>query len=270
MKRDFTFLIYRQLIETAKSNGYKFTTVKDFVLNKSKYIDKTIILKHDVDRKPDKALTNAIIEEECGIKTSYYFRTKKNLFNRKIICKIAALGHEIGYHYEDLSACNGNYKKAILMFENNLNKFRDSCQVKTMCMHGSPLSKYDNKMLWEEYEYQSYGIIADANRDLDFNIIYYVTDTGRAWNKNMVSIRDKVDSSVDWDVDFRTTVEFLKALNEKKLPGVMLINTHPQRWSRNNIEWFIEIFMQSAKNIIKERMVRKRMRNVNKKRENTF
>ena len=34
-----------------------------------------------------------------------------------------------------------------------LDKFRNIYPVKTICMHGSPLSKYDNRLLWEKYDY---------------------------------------------------------------------------------------------------------------------
>ena len=55
--------------------------------------------------------------------------------------KIPDLGHEVGYHYEVLSKANGNYERAIKLFEQELSKFRKIVDVKTICMHGSPLSR---------------------------------------------------------------------------------------------------------------------------------
>jgi hypothetical protein len=44
-----------------------------------------------------------------------------------------------------------------------LEKLREFYPVKTICMHGSPLSKYDNKKIWEKYDYRDYGIIAEPS-----------------------------------------------------------------------------------------------------------
>ena len=68
--------------------------------------------------------------------------------NEEVIKQIAALGHEIGYHYDDLSECQGDYQKAIQRFEKNLHYLRKFGPVTTMTMEGAPRSKYDNRMLW--------------------------------------------------------------------------------------------------------------------------
>jgi len=86
----------------------------------------------------------------------------------------------------------GNYELAIKNFELNLEKFREFCPVKTICMHGSPLSKYDNQKIWGKYNYRDYDIIADCYLDVDFNEVFYFTDTGRSWNHSTASVRDKV------------------------------------------------------------------------------
>ncbi len=59
-------------------------------------------------------------------------------------------------------------------------------------MYGSPLSKYDNKLLWKYYNYKDFGIIGEPYFDVDFSKVLYLTDTGRRWNGDRVSIRDKV------------------------------------------------------------------------------
>lgn len=153
---------------------------------------KAIILKHDVDRLPENAVKMASMENLAGTKSSYYFRTIPAVYNEKSILAVAALGHEIGYNYEDLSLCRGDIELAIKSFESNLMKFRNICPVKTICMHGSPLSKYDNKKIWEKYDDRDYGVITDPSFDIDYDEVFYITDTGRSWNNTNVSIRDKV------------------------------------------------------------------------------
>ncbi|HPI85106.1 MAG TPA: hypothetical protein PLR01_01945 [Bacteroidales bacterium] len=94
------------------------------------------------------ALEMAKIQHEKGIRGTYYFRFLPGHFDTGIIREIAAMGHEIGYHYDDLSYCKGNYEKAIRRFEKNLATLREIAPVKTICMEGAPLSKWDNRWLW--------------------------------------------------------------------------------------------------------------------------
>ena len=64
-------------------------------------------------------------------------------------------------------------------------------------MHDSPLSKYDNRLLWKYYNYRDYGIIGEPYFDIDFNDVFYLTDTGRRWDGEKVSVRDKVKRTKD-------------------------------------------------------------------------
>jgi len=190
---DFTLIAYKQLISTLQSQGYFFQTFEEYIKNPKV---KVVILRHDVDRLPKNALVIAKIEKGAGIKSSYYFRIVKESYDEGIIMQIADLGHEIGYHYEDLALAKGNYDLAIANFESNLEKFRKIYPVKTICMHGSPLSKYDNKKIWEKYDYRDYGIIAEPYFDINFNDVFYLTDTGRRWDGSSVSVRDKVSGQL--------------------------------------------------------------------------
>ena len=103
---DFTLIAYKQFILTLRSQGYSFQTFEEYIQSPK---EKVLILRHDVDRKPKNALVIATLEKEAGIKASYYFRIVKESYDENIIKHIAELGHEIGYHYEDLSLYRGNY-----------------------------------------------------------------------------------------------------------------------------------------------------------------
>ena len=97
--QDFTLKTYRTLLNELLDRGYSFQTLQEFMGQPE---NKTVILRHDVDRKPKNAFVIASIEEEAGIRASYYFRIVKESYDEHIIKKIAEMGHEIGYHYEDL------------------------------------------------------------------------------------------------------------------------------------------------------------------------
>jgi len=166
------------------------------------------------------------------------------------------LGHEIGYHYEDLALFKGDFDKAIASFETNLERFKKYYPIKTICMHGSPLSTWDNRLIWEKYNYREFGIIGEPYFDLDFNKVLYITDTGRKWNGSSVSIRDKVNSSFNYNL--RSTFDIIAALQDGILPDLIMQNIHPQRWSDNYYYWTRELCVQNIKNVIKKLIVQYR------------
>ena len=101
---DFTLTTYQKLLTTLKSKGYTFQLFADAIENPQA---NTIILRHDVDLHPENALRTAKIEHSLGIRSTYFFRIIPETFKPEIIQQIADLGHEIGYHYEDLTLAGG-------------------------------------------------------------------------------------------------------------------------------------------------------------------
>jgi len=207
----------------------------------------------------------SIIKYNYGFYTLYYFRSIPPVFKPDIIQRISDLGHEIGYHYENLSYVGRRhsgrsreqlFELAIEDFERNLEKFRKLVSIKTICMHGSPWSKYDNRELWDVYDYRDYGIIGEPYFDVDFNEVLYLTDTGRAWNTSGGNVRDKVQSKYHYD--FKSTFDIIRALENDELPDKIMFNVHPQRWTDNIFDWTWELVSQKAKNVAKWglRMVR--------------
>jgi tetratricopeptide (TPR) repeat protein len=247
MSKDFTLDKYEEFLKMALNKGYVLVSFQDYLAND---FNKALVLRHDVDKKPQNSLRTAELQHRLGVKGTYYFRAVPSSFDVEIIKKIVELGHEIGYHYEDLTICNGDYEKAIVHFEKWLKKLRDFYPVKTVCMHGSPLSKHDNRKLWDKYDYKSYDLIAEPYFDIDFNKVFYITDTGRKWDGHKVSVRDKVSSK--FDLSFHTTDQLIDALKNENLPNHIMQNIHPQRWSNNSLEWIQELVLQRVKNGIKK------------------
>lgn len=247
MVKDFTLTKYEEFLRAALAGGYRLTSFQDYLANDE---GKVLMLRHDVDKKPLNSLRTAELQHNLGAKGTYYFRATKESFNVEIIKKIRDLGHEIGYHYEDLTFFKGDAEKAIVHFEKWLNKLKELYPVKTICMHGSPMSKWDNREIWKKYDYKSYGIIAEPYFDIDFDKVFYITDTGRQWDGNKVSVRDKVTSS--FDLSFHSTDDLIAAFKENKMPDHIMQNIHPQRWTNNSMEWMKERTVQQLKNKVKK------------------
>lgn len=261
--KDFTVACYRELLETLLDTGYTFFTTEQYAhaMQKDYHLpaDKVVVLRHDVDLKPENSLTTATLEHTLGINATYYFRIVKESNRPDIIHRIAALGHEIGYHYEDLTLANGDISKAYLSFQSNLEYFRRFYPVSTICMHGSPRSPYDSKDIWRTYDYHALGIIAEPYFDIDFAHCFYLTDTGRCWDGYRVSVRDKIPTYQDqWTaagLSFHSTQDVISAAKSGKLPKQLMITTHPQRWTDNNRLWWKEMISQNLKNIVKRIMI---------------
>jgi len=268
---DFLIKTYKNLIETLLEQKYQFSTIEEYFTSKSvsKLIRPVVLMRHDVDRKPGSALRMAQLEFMLGVKSTYYFRTIPKTFKPEVIKKIAEFGHEIGYHYENLSIAQMKnvkckmkneeeytymlFKVALKDFGKNLDQLRKLYPVKTMCMHGSPMSKLDNRDLWKTFDYREYGIICEPYFDLDFNKVFYITDASRAWNNENVSIRDKVESN--FDIQIKSTKDIIKLLQSDNAPSQIMINIHPHNWANNSLEWLKICLWQNCKNIVKRQII---------------
>jgi len=219
-------------------------------------VKNTILLRHDVDLKPENSLATAKLENSLGIKGTYYFRIIPQTLKPDIIKEIADLGHEIGYHYEDMDLVHSNNldKHIELAYESfckNLEILQKIVPIKTICMHGSPRAKFDNKIIWTKYNYRDLGLIGEPYFDTDFNEFLYLTDTGRRWNGDKVSVRDKVNSKYKFDL--KTTQDVINAIPQ--FPDKIMITIHPQRWDDRFIPWLQELVLQNIKNVVKWGMV---------------
>ena len=262
--RDFSLDIYRELLESLLNKGYRLMSFADYLRDTGipgyRNTDKFVILRHDVDAKPENSLKTAQIEHALGAKATYYFRVGKESNQPEIIRAIVALGHEIGYHYEDMSLCGGDIDQAWSHFQTWLAYFRQYYAVETICMHGAPTSKWDSKALWEKYDYKTVGILGEPYMDTDFADVFYLTDTGRCWDGYKVSVRDKIpgfqDEWIRQGLTWHTTPQLIQAIEQGSFPQHVMITTHPQRWTNDRGAWCCEWVKQNMKNCIKRILVR--------------
>ena len=235
---DFTLTKYSELLDALKA--YEF---------------KELTLRHDVDLKPTNSLRTAQMEAEKGMHGIYYFRAVPESWDEDIIKLIAMLGHEIGYHYESLTTCNGDVDKAYEDFCKNLDDLRAIVPVRSICMHGSPRSPFDSKDIWKKYDYHSLGIENEPYLDTDFSKVFYLTDTGRRWDGYKVSVRDKIpqyqDLWIEQGLSFHSTDNVIEGLRKGIIPRRLMITVHPQRWNSFSVAWGKELLLQNAKNIVK-------------------
>lgn len=250
---DYTVNKYKQLLNALIEQGYQFQTFSEYL---TKSLPRSIVLRHDVDKRPQNSLRLAKIESELGLKGVYNFRILACSWDEGIIKEIASLGHEIGYHYEDMALCKGDHEKAIESFKENLGKLRELVPVSTITMHGSPTSRHDSKDLWKHYDYKDFELIGEPYFDVDFSGVLYLTDTGRKWDGSNVSIRDRVQNDKNAELSqkgyrIHSTDDIIRAARDNALPDSIMFTIHPQRWHSSKILWIQELIMQNIKNVAK-------------------
>ena len=358
---DFTLKKYKLLLKALVAQGYYFQTFTQYITSDKNSsflnLNSSIILRHDVEAHYEQALKFAQIQNQLGIKGTYFFRLLPKSFRPEIVKQIADLGHEIGYHYDDLAVCKGDYKKAIARFQKNIETLREIAPVQTICMDGSPLSQFDNKDLWRRdtstslsmtdtsayfdfaqheslsvtdasallsvtggdeairrqgdkeierqgefnaentslssqvpeslistkrsegensnkeqvvsshtshsklhpyYSYKDFGIVGEPYFDIDFSQVFYLTDTGRMWNGEQYSVRDKVvkEKATDWP-SYHKTEDIINAVKKGDFPKQSLLTFHPQRWNDAFLPWLKELLWQNAKNQVKRILVKR-------------
>lgn len=245
--RDFTLKTYRVLLETFQQAGYQFQTFDEFMVHPSD--GKVVVMRHDVDELAKNALKMARVEHSLGIRATYFFRVVKQSNVPEVIGEIVKMGHEVGYHYEDLSSANGDITKALETFETNLSYFRQFYPVRSVCMHGSSTSKYDNRMLWQYRSLSDYGLVGEPYLSIDFDKVFYLTDTGYAWDGGRFAVRDIVVN--DFGLSFHHSQQIMNAVANKMFPPTALILAHTL-WSDNWCQWLFLHIREFFRNRIKK------------------
>ena len=91
---------YRRLLRVAQTQGYAVQGLEEW-LERPEREGPVLVLRHDVDQHPVSALRMAAIEEDHGLRTTWYFRWRTA--QPDVIAQIRGRGHAVGLHYETLS-----------------------------------------------------------------------------------------------------------------------------------------------------------------------
>jgi hypothetical protein len=221
---DFTFAAYKKLIESAANAGYQAITVREYLQGIRKPL--TLILRHDVEWNPRRALAFAELEKACGFRSTFYFRVDTKAFDLSIMRQLQDEGFEVGYHFNTLDRCGGDFNKAIALFERELKMLREAeIKVETVCSHGDPRVKkvgykVNNEIFLKDPDLRSRnGLLGEAYLDLDFSSLTYLSDVGIRWNKASF------------------TQELIFKIVSHEWPVIYML-THPDYWSCSPLRAF--------------------------------
>jgi hypothetical protein len=244
--RDFTLDAYERLA-TDVAERYRVVTFAEFVDHPA--AGPAAVLRHDVDRRIGQSVRCAEVLARHGIRGTFYFRHPYT-FDPAVLLRVSALGHEVGYHYEVLSKTRGDVPQALGMFARELAEFREFAEVRTACMHGAPLSPWDNRAIWAAAELGDFGLSGEPYLSLRSRPVTYLTDTGRSWAGDRFSLRDRMEGA-SVAAGIRTTADLCRAARAGVLGGDLMLTFHPERWSSGALDWGWQLVSQNVKNVAK-------------------
>ena len=231
-----------------------------------------LILKHDVETNPKKALALAKIEAKYGHKGVYYVQAY--LLNKKknvsILKQIQNLGHELSYHHDCLDSASGDFTVAEKCFSENLKKFQENgFIIKTVCQHGNPVIErngyHSNRDFFRnQYIQEKYKDISEimVNYKERVGVEYkYISDAGYGWKVIFDPETNDINNSEDKDIRLDNLDLVIKTIKEKR---AVIVSTHPHRWNKNEITAVLKnnlfkIIKNTAKILIKIPFMKKIM-----------
>lgn len=185
---EFTYGAYKNMIRLLKKHGYTFC---DY-LNYGEY-DKSVIIRHDVDRDPEKALEFSEMEREAGISTTYSVLTTSNFYNvfskknRDILGKICENGHSIGLHFDETQyqKTGKDWWREAIDSEITLLEQCTGRKVTSVAMH-----RVSRKALEEDWKIQEGRVINTYGKEFMQNH-KYVSDSRRNWKEDVMDLIKK-------------------------------------------------------------------------------
>ncbi|MFO0916320.1 MAG: hypothetical protein U0795_25400 [Pirellulales bacterium] len=192
--------------------------------------ERLMSVRCDVERIPAHSVEFAQRMIDAGLPGTFYFHSRTNSYDRSAMLKIQSLGHEVGYHYECLDRCRGNFAAAEELFLRELERFRsDGVRVSTVCMHGE---------LWLRRQGYRHNLdMITRNPDLlaRAGLEGEAFEISRRWNGDRISIGDTYSV-------YRELWQGLSESPTSPLP-LLYVALHPHRWHPNSVHAMREIYL---------------------------
>ncbi|WP_276353550.1 hypothetical protein [Cohnella caldifontis] len=197
-----------------------------------------LILKHDIETNPTKALKLAQIESKYSHRGSYYVQAY--LLNKRkhirILKKVHDLGHEVSYHHDVMDSNKGHIDKAAVEFRKYVSKFEEhGFTIETVCQHGNPVM--ERKGYFSNRDFFRNTQVAETFNDITEIMVnfksrlgrdyMYISDAGYGWKWiHDPENNDREDTS-HLDQRFENLEEILRMIQAQE---AVIVSTHPHRW----------------------------------------
>lgn len=183
---EFTHDRCRSILERLRSSGYAFRAYDQDVGAGD------VLLRHDVDLSPERAVEMARIERELGITATYFVLLGSPLYNpfqrpvREAFAEVAALGHDVGLHFSTHQHWPASRPPAEAALAERV---RDE-QAALSTVVADPVSTVSFHVPPDWVLARALEGVESTYEPRFFEEIDYVADSGQRWREEGVSIPD--------------------------------------------------------------------------------
>lgn len=178
---NFTYDGYRGLIKALTDSGYQIADYHNW-----EQFHKCVILRHDIDNSIEKALYLAKLENELGVKSTFFVLLSSDFYNpaskksRECLRQLQEYGHEIGLHFDEL-AYNEDCDVTVCIL-NEVHVLSDilNTPITTVSMH-----RPSQKSLFADYVFP--GVI-NTYSSVFFKDFKYLSDSRRHWREPVLDV----------------------------------------------------------------------------------
>ncbi len=198
-----------------------------------------IILRHDIDGNMEKSYRLSKMQDEIGVKATYFVLDTKPYFKRpetfEMLRDMQANGHEIGWHNDALLVWGETYCDLRAEIERPLRKLRsEGLKIIGTTAHGNRIAKgFVNHQIWAgANENELYDTVPWTKYITEpipgiGNPQFYLNDFGLLYD-GVVSIHRDLylnDNRAAWFGDIRPAIR--DAMKNKMR---VILSLHPQHW----------------------------------------
>lgn len=179
----FTYRAYRELLYLLRDNGYVFQDYHNYQES-----SRCVILRHDIDESIEIAQRMARLEQEEGVRSTYFVLLSGSFYNAASKRSLAGLraiqqmGHEIGLHFDETAYGQPSADEMVqrIMKECGLLSELLETRVSTVSMHRP-------SKLALESDLQIPGVINSYGQTF-FHDFKYLSDSRRRWREPVLEI----------------------------------------------------------------------------------
>ncbi len=192
LEPNFTYLWYKNLLLMLNEHNYEFASYHDWKKRK-----RPIILRHDIDNSIRKAVELASIENDFGVKSTYFVLLSSDLYNPASVSSLVGInsilrmGHEIGLHFDEAKykLDENNCSEIINFITKEAKILEDIIQtsISTVSFHRPSKIALELK--------NNFGGIVNSYNSVFFNDFKYMSDSRRRWREpvNEIIASEKYD-----------------------------------------------------------------------------
>lgn len=239
---DFTFENYRIILKKLLEH-YNCLLFSDNLK-----IDKFFIMRHDVDHSVENSFKMAEIENELGIKSTYFIHLHNEFYNflelehSKTFKKIIDLGHEIALHFDVhyYNINNENELEKHLLFEKNIIESILNVKIKVFSFHNNndftlscKKEKYAGLInVYNDYFFKNMKYCSDSNGYWRFERLVDLIDTDK-YSKLHILLHPELWQNRPMSPKER--IHYIADKNSERIKKIY--DDHLIEFGRENIDW---------------------------------